>query len=770
MTVTSKLSLAGAVGVLLGALSLEPVFVNLSWLLPVVLVLAAILALSLGIRRVPGLAPWAPLFEMAGAMLVLTALFASGRAFLGFVPTWASVADMRVLLADAGYAVRTQVSPAQTLDELLFLAAIGVGVVAVAVDILAVSLRRPAVAGLALLVLYAIPTASLVEGIPWWPFVGAAVGYLLLLFVDGRETMLRWGRRADDGPSTPTFGLLASQRIGALAIAAGLALPLLIPSLPSGILRTVGNGIGDGPGTSLNPLATLAGDLTLPEPVDLLRVETNVDDPYYLRAVSLETYTDQGWAPGNLDGTFDANDGDLLGPPEGSPTRRVQAQIEVLDQDSRFLSTYYSTRDIDSEGDWRFDEISGTVWSENDRTGGLTYSVEADEPVPTVDDLENADDLDSDDQVQRRFTDLPPLVRPEVATLVQNLTDNAEGPYARTIAIMDFFTDPANRFIYSLVTEPGTSGDKLVDFLTNRRGYCEQYAAAMGVMLRFANVPARVVLGYTPGDKNAGRWTVTTDDAHAWVEAYFEGIGWVPFDPTPLGGGRGVESPWAPRVDSEASNPTSTGPNPSGTATGQAPTGVLEPNIPIGPDSNAGGTDSGLLNPVATLIWLAVALVVGLVVTPAALRLTARRGRLRAAAAGGVTAAHSAWDEMLATAADLGASTPRAETPRAVARRLAREHSFDKAGGDAIRLLATAEERARYAPASHAQTEGDLAAATRIVTKAISQDASRRDRVRAVLLPSSSLRRMAQGLEDMRGRTRARWRSMRTPQSAHTGN
>nr|MBA2553697.1 hypothetical protein [Geodermatophilaceae bacterium] len=152
------------------------------------------------------------------------------------------------------------------------------------------------------------------------------------------------------------------------------------------------------------------------------------------------------------------------------------------------------------------------------------------------------------------------------------------------------------------------------------------------------------------------------------------------------------------------------------------------------------------------------------------LRLTARRGRLRAAAAGGVTAAHSAWDEMLATAADLGASTPRAETPRAVARRLAREHSFDKAGGDAIRLLATAEERARYAPASHAQTEGDLAAATRIVTKAISQDASRRDRVRAVLLPSSSLRRMAQGLEDMRGRTRARWRSMRTPQSAHTGN
>ncbi len=768
MTTTTKLVLAGGFGVLLGALSLEPVFVNLDWVLPVVLVLAAVLATSVAARRFRGLAPWAPLLELASGLVVLTAVFVPANAFLGVVPTWTSMTDIRELLGEAGYAVRTQVSPAQTLDELLFLATLGVGVVAVAVDILAVSLRRPAVAGLALLVLYAIPTAALVVGIPWWPFVGAAVGYLLLLFVDGREAMMRWGRRPDDGVRTPTFGLLASQRIGGLAIAVGLALPLVLPSLPAGILRTAGNGIGDGPGTSLNPLATLAGELTLPEPLDLLRVETNVEQPYYLRAISLETYTDQGWAPGDLDGTFDANAGDLPGPPPGSPTRLVQAQIQVLDQDDRFLPTYYATRDVDSAGDWRFDEISGTVWSRNDRTAGLTYSVDAAEPVPTVEDLQAAGDLDSEDQVQRRFTALPLVVRPEITNLVRTLVADAEGPYARTLAINNFFTNPANSFLYSLSTEPGTSGDLLVDFLTNRRGYCEQYAASMAVMLRFANVPARVVIGYTPGTRNAGLWTVTTDDAHAWVEAYFEGIGWVPFDPTPLGGGRGIEPAWAPRIDNDPNaTTTSAASNPS-TGSGAAPTGQLEPEIPISPDSASGG-GTGVLDPVTTLISLVVVLAVGALVTPAVLRVAARRHRLRAAGAeDGILGAHAAWDEILATAVDLRSTTVRSETPRAVARRLAREHSFDGAAAEAIRLLATAEERARYAPQAQAHVEGDLVAATRTVTRAIRQDAGRRERVRAVLLPPSALHRLAHDVAGLRVRARTRLHSMRAPQTART--
>ncbi len=763
MTVGTRLPLAGGVAVLLASIALEPVFVNLRWFGPVVLVLSVVVAISVLARRFSATAPWAPLLELAGALLALTALYVPGNALLGVLPTPASLGEMRTLLEAAGYAVRTQVSPAQSLDELIFLAAIGVAVVAVTVDILAVSMRRPAVAGLALLVLYSIPTAALVQGIPWWPFVGGTAGFLLLLFVDSREHLLRWGRRPDDEDQAPTFGLVAAQRIGLLAVVCGIALPLLVPALPPGLIRPAGGGAGAGPGTSLSPLAQLVGELRLPESLDLLRVQTNVDDPYYLRVTSLEVYTDQGWALASLDDTFDAGAGDLPGAPGSSRTRTVDAQIEVLDHDDRFLPTYYATRQVDGGGDWRFDEISGTVWSEDDRTGGRTYRVLADEPVPTVGGLRAADDLDSEDQVQRRFTALPLVVRPEVSQLVTSLTEGADGPYERTRAIMDFFTDPENGFFYSLSTEPGTSGDELVDFLVSRRGYCEQYAAAMAVMLRFADVPSRVALGYTPGQQNAGEWTVTTDDAHAWVEAYFEGIGWVPFDPTPLGGGRGVQRDYAPRLD--AANPTATASRsgPSASNTAAAPTAQLEEDLLGTPGDPTGGDSAGLLDPVTLLLSVGVVLVVVALLSPATLRMAARRRRVRAARGGRREGALAAWDELLATAADFRSTAKQADTPRVTARRLAREHGFEPDTRESIRLLAVAEERARYAPAEQAEVEGDLAGSLRTVSRALRAQATPRARVLAVLFPASTMVDLRAALQGVRTRARGRWLSMRRP-------
>jgi len=68
-----------------------------------------------------------------------------------------------------------------------------------------------------------------------------------------------------------------------------------------------------------------------------------------------------------------------------------------------------------------------------------------------------------------------------------------------------------------------------------RRGYCQQFAGAMALMLRMDGVPARIAAGFRPGVYHARthRWRVRALDAHSWVEVYFTGIGWVPFDPTP---------------------------------------------------------------------------------------------------------------------------------------------------------------------------------------------------------------------------------------------
>jgi hypothetical protein len=70
--------------------------------------------------------------------------------------------------------------------------------------------------------------------------------------------------------------------------------------------------------------------------------------------------------------------------------------------------------------------------------------------------------------------------------------------------------------------------------LHDRRGYCQHFSGAMALMLRMLGIPARVAAGFSPGRaESEGNYLVTDFDSHAWVEAYFNGIGWVTFDPTP---------------------------------------------------------------------------------------------------------------------------------------------------------------------------------------------------------------------------------------------
>jgi protein-glutamine gamma-glutamyltransferase len=69
--------------------------------------------------------------------------------------------------------------------------------------------------------------------------------------------------------------------------------------------------------------------------------------------------------------------------------------------------------------------------------------------------------------------------------------------------------------------------------LGDHRGYCQHFSGAMALMLRMLGVPARVAAGFSPGRAESGDYVVTDYDSHAWVEVYFNGIGWVTFDPTP---------------------------------------------------------------------------------------------------------------------------------------------------------------------------------------------------------------------------------------------
>lgn len=113
---------------------------------------------------------------------------------------------------------------------------------------------------------------------------------------------------------------------------------------------------------------------------------------------------------------------------------------------------------------------------------------------------------------------------------------HARTPYAAAVALDAWFRSSGG---FRYTNHPAVFGAApLVGFVAETRaGYCQYFAGAMALMLRYLGVPARVAVGFSSGTYDAARgmWTVTDHDAHAWVEAWFDGYGWLPFDPTPAG-------------------------------------------------------------------------------------------------------------------------------------------------------------------------------------------------------------------------------------------
>jgi transglutaminase-like putative cysteine protease len=767
---------AAALATLLGACALTPVYSSLGWLLPVVSVVLVVLAGGL-LLRVGGPALWArvgagrpvpwrvaaagvalvPVVQLLLVLCLLTARYAPDTARLGVLPTRRSLAALMSVLTDGAGELRDQATPALTLTGLLALTTVFVGVVAVVVDLVAVAGRQATLAGAALLALYCVPVVTIRGGIGLVALVAPAVGLTVLLWSDQRRRVGSASRTPGPGRTARLgTGTVTALRIGAAAVVAGVLVGAVVPtfsegSLASGLDGGTGGGGGAGgvgaTGTSLDPFVELAGQLTLPKPIDLLRMDTSVEDPGYLRAVTLDVYdADRGWRLSTLSGQEPIAGNDRLAPlPAREQGRTVTARIQAVRHDDRFLPVPASPLSVQVQGsgsgDWRFDPATGTVFGRSVTTKGRSYSVVATEPRPPASLLAAAAPLPATNRVQEQYTALPQL-DPRILATVAQVTAGATTPYERVRSIHAYLTDRANGFRYSLSTTPGTSGDRLVDFLTQKRGFCEQYAGTMAVMVRAAGIPARVALGYTPGEKQKdGSRLITSDDAHAWVEVYFQGLGWVPFDPTPLSAVRAVALPWAPRADSPTIHDSSV----------DAPAAAAPTAGPSAPVRDRGGDGAPVIaggRTAAGTPWLlpagiALALLVLVGAAPGGTRALRRRRR---AAAGTPVAL---WDELTATALDVGVHLRPSWTPRRVATELAEvvRRGGDESGAaaDAVGRLARAEEAACYGPAGIGGPDPELAAALHIARRGLLRSASRGVRLRALLWPASLVAEIRSG-------------------------
>jgi hypothetical protein len=126
-----------------------------------------------------------------------------------------------------------------------------------------------------------------------------------------------------------------------------------------------------------------------------------------------------------------------------------------------------------------------------------------------------------------------PNLDPRVAVLARQITARAASDYENATLLESYLQ---TNFAYTLDLGDRVPADPIANFLFERkRGHCEYFASSMAVMLRTLGIPSRIVNGFRGGEFNdlTGSYIVRAREAHSWVEAYFPGHGWIPFDPTP---------------------------------------------------------------------------------------------------------------------------------------------------------------------------------------------------------------------------------------------
>ena len=282
--------------------------------------------------------------------------------------------------------------------------------------------------------------------------------------------------------------------------------------------------------------------------------------------------------------------------------------------------------------------------------------------------------------MRARYLSLPDdFAQTPAALVAREQTRGATSDFERARRLQDYFR---TEFTYSLDVQPGHGEGAIADFLTNKKGYCEQFAGTFAAMARSLGIPARVAVGFTWGDTDPTTpdlYRVKGRHAHAWPEVYLGSYGWVAFEPTPGRGAPNTEA-WtgvgASQAD-DADQPTGSGTSTTATTTvGTDPggTAVAVPELTAAPSTTAapataaegeGGGPLGVLadHPLASVVvgLVLLALLALFAGVPALYAAERRRRRARAGTDPGALV-RVAWEESLDELALVGTVPTPSET------------------------------------------------------------------------------------------------------------
>jgi transglutaminase-like putative cysteine protease len=778
-TLTRSATAPAAIGATIAVLIASvPLLVGAGWAGVIgALVLVALAALSATGNR--SARAFAMLATYCSFLLVyLNAVFAGAHSYAWVIPSPASMAALWRLpsLASPQFQSSPPILATKPVD---LVAVAGIGAIAIIVDYMAVRLRRPALAGLPLLLLFSVPVASNLKGFSFGQsisFALAIAGYLTLLSTDGRQRLRMWGRlvtvrriTGEDGGAGPDTRDLAAtgRRVGLAAICLAIAIPIALPtSKPHDIFSTGGGGGAGGTGgpsssDDTSPLSNVQHDLTEGKALPVLSYTTTAPHPqeqYLADWVMNYDQASQSWEVVN-NNSLPVQDGKMPfqvpGLQAGTPTSIVKTTLSIGYQQAQTpVPVPYAPLRVAGSGAEQMSEESGTLTViDNDQQKGMRLTVTSEVATPTSEEL-NDDYQAVPGSILSTYGGYRGPYAVELRTIADDETAGAGGnPFEEAYDLQSWFH--SSDFAYSL--KPPLGSNWLPQFLTrDRRGDCAQFSVAFAVLARTLGIASRIVVGFTAGTPGAnGTWQVTTADAHAWPELFFAGVGWVRFEPTPGGPtGQGTaETPaYATNFRGAAPPPSTT--KPGGTTVpppGKPPAGSAAKGchgLRVSFCKNPGGAGSSALNSAASHgfpVGIPIAVVaVLLLASPALARWLTRRRRWMTAS-GDAGLALAAWSELHDDLSDYGIDTLPSDSPRMTVGRVADAARLRPAPREALARVASAVERAQYSLGTlpGARLRADVAA----VRRAVASHATKPQRLRAVLLPPSTLAAVANALQ-----------------------
>ena len=697
---------AAAAAVWLALIPLSTLVTGADWLLqvlPVLLVPAAV-GLALGLLRAPRLATLTAQLVAVGAVLVWRGLAVAD-------PGGGWLTALRRLTADGVAAIRAGVPPMALTPGLGWLVLLLAGVLLIVVSLLVDTLEQPGWSVVPLALPYGIAAITQVDDLGVALLLPVVAGYLLLLFSSAGTPAATGAvsrRAAFEGSRLATVTAL-----GAGAVALSLVLALVIPL---GEKHPWTQGGPDGPIQLTDPTVHLEEDLRRPKDTPVLTYVSDDGEPHYLRTVALSDFSDDGLrlVPMQLN-RFG------LDRASSQPGREVTLDVTMGPIRSEYLPAAFTPRRIDAAGEWLFDPATLTlVASGADRTAqtiNLDYSVTSVVPTADRDEIATAAAGAVDDPVYLTV----PSLSPEVTALTNEVVAGATTAGGKALAIQDFLR--SDEFTYTL-TAPTVAANSVLDafLLEDRSGYCIHFAAAMVAMARMEGIGARMAIGFTGGTQlEDGSYEVSSHDAHAWPELYFDSLGWIPFEPTPAFDGAGMPDPTA--------TPTTTGgpsASPTGSETTTAPPTTATPTPTPGTGGQGGGSARVALIILTVLLGIAV-----LGCVPAVVRVVVRLRRLRPGQSA-EAAIDGAWAEAGALFADYALAWPSVSPGRAAA---ATATQLPPQGAAAFAALGATLERSRFSRDGDAGTQ--VTAQVTALRHAIDRAATPAQRLRARFLPRS---------------------------------